>query len=153
MANVLVLYVPKISVPKAKQLAWQITISFFLCEGFPKPHFTPQSPSSHPHHNRCPNYRICLQFFKSGKVVNQSGQEVCQPAFLAIIGPKLADGPPILEEKYKMPQIQIPNTTYKIRLYKFANQQWADRAPFWILFKMKKYKRLKNTDTNGKIQL
>ena len=94
-----------------------------------------------------------FNFSKAVKVVNQSGQEVCQPAFLAIIGPKLADGPPILEEKYKMPQIQIPNTTYKIRLYKFANQQWADRAPFWILFKMKKYKRLKNTDTNGKIQL
>ena len=47
-----------------------------------------------------------FNFSKAVLVVNQSRRKVCQPGFLAIIGPKLADGPPILQEKYKMPQIQ-----------------------------------------------
>ena len=37
-----------------------------------------------------------FNFSKAVVVVNQSRREVCQPGFLAIIGPKLADGPPIL---------------------------------------------------------
>ena len=52
-----------------------------------------------------------FNFSKAVVVVNQSRREVCQPGFLAIIGPKLADGPPILQEKYKIPQIQITKNT------------------------------------------
>ena len=58
-----------------------------------------------------------FNFSKAVVVVNQSRREVCQPGFLAIIGPKLADGPPILQEKYKMPQIQIQRQRQK---HKFA---------------------------------
>ena len=54
-----------------------------------------------------------FNFSNAVVVVNQSRREVCQPGFLAIIGPKLADGPPILQEKYKMPQIQIRRHRHK----------------------------------------
>ena len=50
------------------------------------------SSSSHLHHNGCwlQITESVFNFSKAAKVVNQSGGEVRQPGFLAIIGPKLA---------------------------------------------------------------
>ena len=80
-----------------------------------------------------------FNFSKAVVVVNQSRREVCQPGFLAIIGPKLADGPPILQEKYKMPQIQIRRQRHKFAFL----QKWTQNVILILL-----QKKIQNTNTN-----